>query len=100
MSAIARRRVLGGGAALLAASPLTGPGAWAATPLEVLATTGMIADAARTCAALPAMACHKAIVGPGLKARTIGRQQVGAAPAVRCLDRFTALGMRVSVKIT
>jgi hypothetical protein len=46
-----------------------------------------------------AMGRTKAIIGPDLKARTFDRQQVEAALAVRCLNRFTALGMPVSVKI-
>ena len=44
-----------------------------------------------------AMARTKAIIGPGLKARTFDRQQVEAALAVRCINRFTSLGMPVSV---
>jgi IS5 family transposase len=47
-----------------------------------------------------AMGRYKAIIGPSLKARTFDRQRVEAALAVRCLNRFTALGMPVSVKIT
>ena len=47
-----------------------------------------------------AMGRYKAIIGPGLKARTFDRQQVEAALAVRCLNRFTALGMPASIKIT
>ena len=47
-----------------------------------------------------AMGRYKAIIGPGLKARTFDRQRLEAALAVRCLNRFTALGMPVSVKIT
>lgn len=43
---------------------------------------------------------YKTIIGPGLKARTFDRQQVEAALAVRCINRFTSLGMPVSVKIT
>ena len=46
-----------------------------------------------------AMARYKAIIGPGLKSRTFDRQQVEAALAVRCINRFTALGMPVNVKI-
>ncbi|CAM5595993.1 IS5 family transposase ISBam3 [Aquamicrobium terrae] len=46
-----------------------------------------------------AMGRYKTIIGPGLKARTFDRQQVEAAVAVRCINRFTALGMPVSVKI-
>ena len=46
------------------------------------------------------MGRYKAIIGPGLKARTFDRQQVEAALAVRCLNRFTDLGMPASVKIT
>ena len=47
-----------------------------------------------------AMGRYKAIIGPGLKARTFDRQQVEAALAVRCLNRFTDLGMPASIKIT
>ena len=46
------------------------------------------------------MARTKAIIGPGLKARTFDRQQVEAAFAVRCINRVTSLGMPVSVKVT
>lgn len=46
------------------------------------------------------MGRYKTIIGPGLKARTFDRQQVEAALAVRCINRFTSLGMPVSVKIT
>lgn len=46
-----------------------------------------------------AMSRYKTIIGPGLKARTFDRQQVEVALAVRCINRFTSLGMPVSVKI-
>ena len=47
-----------------------------------------------------AMARYKAIIGPGLKARTFDRQQVEAALAVRCINRFTSLGMPVSATVS
>ena len=46
-----------------------------------------------------AMGRYKAIIGPSLKARTFDRQQVEAALAVRCLNRFTALGMPKTLRI-
>ena len=46
-----------------------------------------------------AMSRYKTIIGPGLKARTFDRQQVEVALAVRCINRFTSLGMPVSIKI-
>ena len=46
-----------------------------------------------------AMGRYKAIIGPGLKARTFDRQQVEAALAVSCLNRFTALGMPKTLRI-
>jgi len=64
MSAIARRRVLGGGAAALAASVLPAGRLRAAEPLDVVATTGMIADAARAIAGDAAQV--RALMGPGV----------------------------------
>ena len=46
-----------------------------------------------------AMSRYKTIIGPSLKARTFLNQQAEAAVAVHCLNRFTTLGMPVSVKI-
>jgi hypothetical protein len=42
---------------------------------------------------------YKTIIGPGLKARTLANQRAEAAIGVHCLNRFTALGMPVSVRI-
>ena len=42
---------------------------------------------------------YKTIIGPGLKARTLENQKAEAAVAVRCLNRFTALGMPRSIRI-
>ena len=46
-----------------------------------------------------AMCRYKTIIGPGLKARTLETQKAEAAVAVRCLNRFTALGMPKSLRI-
>jgi Transposase DDE domain len=46
-----------------------------------------------------AMCRYKTIIGPGLKARTLETQKAEAAVAVRCLNRFTALGMPRSIRI-
>lgn len=46
-----------------------------------------------------AMSRYKTIIGPQLKTRTFANQQAEAAVAVLCLNRFTALGMPVSVRI-
>jgi hypothetical protein len=46
-----------------------------------------------------AMSRYKTIIGPGLKARTLDNQKAEAAVAVRCINRFTALGMPHSIKI-
>ena len=46
-----------------------------------------------------AMSRYKTIIGPSLKARTFANQQAEAAIAVRCLNRFTAIGMPVSIRI-
>jgi hypothetical protein len=40
-----------------------------------------------------AMSRYKALIGASLKARTLANQRAEAAVAVRCLNRFTALGM-------
>jgi hypothetical protein len=45
------------------------------------------------------MCRYKTIIGPGLKARTLDNQKAEAAVAVRCLNRFTALGMPRSTRI-
>jgi len=45
------------------------------------------------------MSRYKTIIGPSLKARTFANQQAEAGIAVHCLNRFTALGMPVSVRI-
>ena len=42
---------------------------------------------------------YKTIIGPGLKARTLDNQKAEAAIGVRCLNRFTALGMPRSHRI-
>jgi len=47
-----------------------------------------------------AMLRYKTLIGPSLRARTFDRQKVEAAVAVRCINRFTALGMPCSVRIT
>ena len=41
----------------------------------------------------------KALIGPSLRSRTFDRRKVEAAVAVRCINRFIALGMPRSVKI-
>lgn len=46
-----------------------------------------------------AMLRYKTLIGPSLKSRTFERQKVEAAVAVRCINRFTALGMPESRKI-
>ena len=46
-----------------------------------------------------AMSRYKTIIGPSLKARTFLNQHAEAAIAVKCLNRFTTLGMPVSVRI-
>ena len=45
------------------------------------------------------MCRYKTIIGPALKARTLDNQKAEAAVAVRCLNRFTALGMPRSISI-
>lgn len=42
---------------------------------------------------------YKTLIGPGLKARTLDNQKAEAAIAVRCINRFTALGMPHSLRI-
>jgi hypothetical protein len=42
---------------------------------------------------------YKTLIGPSLRARTFDRQKGEAAVAVRCINRFTALGMPRSVRI-
>jgi len=42
---------------------------------------------------------YKTIIGPSLKARTLPNQKAEAAVAVHCLNRLTALGMPVSLRI-
>jgi len=41
----------------------------------------------------------KTLIGATLKSRTLPNQKSEAAITVNCLNRFTALGMPVSVKI-
>jgi hypothetical protein len=47
-----------------------------------------------------AMFRYKTLIGPGLAARTFDRQKAEAAVAVHCINRFTALGMPRSLRIT
>jgi len=47
-----------------------------------------------------AMGRYKTIISPGLKARTLDNQKAEAAIGVHCLNRFTAIGMPRSVRIT
>ena len=42
---------------------------------------------------------YKTLIGPSLRSHTFDRQQVEAAVAVRCINRFTALGMPRSIRI-
>ena len=42
---------------------------------------------------------YKALIGPTLRARSFDRQKVEAAVAVRCINRFTALGMPKCIRI-
>jgi hypothetical protein len=42
---------------------------------------------------------YKTLIGPSLKARTLDNQKAEAAIGVRCLNRFTALGMPRSLRI-
>ena len=46
-----------------------------------------------------AMLRYKTLIGPSLRSHTFDRQQVEAAVAVRCINRFTALGMPRSIRI-
>jgi len=46
-----------------------------------------------------AMLRYKALIGPSLRSRTFDCQKVEAAVAVRCINRFTDLGMPRSVRI-
>ena len=46
-----------------------------------------------------AMSRYKTIIGASLKARTLANQRTEAAVAVRCINRFTALGMPRSIRI-
>ena len=46
-----------------------------------------------------AMCRYKTLIGPSLRSRTFDRQKVEAAVAVRCINRFTALGMPQSIRI-
>ena len=42
---------------------------------------------------------YKSLISPTLKSRNLPNQTTEAAIGVACLNRFTALGMPVSVKI-
>ena len=42
---------------------------------------------------------YKALIGPSLRARSFVNQQAEAAIGVRCINRFTALGMPRSLRI-
>lgn len=44
-----------------------------------------------------AMLRYKTLIGPSLRSRTFDRQKAEAAVAVRCINRFTALGMPRSI---
>lgn len=46
-----------------------------------------------------AMLRYKTLIGPSLRSRTFDRQKVEAAVGVRCINRFTALGMPRSIRI-
>jgi IS5 family transposase len=46
-----------------------------------------------------AMLRYKTLIGPSLRSRAFDRQKVEAAVAVRCINRFTALGMPQSIRI-
>lgn len=46
-----------------------------------------------------AMYRYKSLISPNLKSRSLPNQKTEAAIGVNCLNRFTALGMPVSVKI-
>ncbi len=47
-----------------------------------------------------AMFRYKTLIGPSLRSRTFERQKVEAAVAVRCINRFTALGMPETIRIS
>jgi hypothetical protein len=42
---------------------------------------------------------YKTLIGPSLRSRAFDRQQVEVDVAVRCINRFTALGMPQSIRI-
>jgi hypothetical protein len=46
-----------------------------------------------------AMYRYKTLIGASLRARAFDRQLAEAAVAVRCINRFTALGMPESIRI-
>lgn len=46
-----------------------------------------------------AMLRYKTLIGPSLRSRTFDRQKAEAAVGVRCINRFTALGMPASIRI-
>jgi IS5 family transposase len=46
-----------------------------------------------------AMLRYKTLIGPSLRSRTFERQKVEAAVGVRCINRFTALGIPRSIRI-
>jgi hypothetical protein len=46
-----------------------------------------------------AMLRYKTLIGPSLRSRAFDRQKTEAAVAVRCINRFTALGMPQSIRI-
>lgn len=46
-----------------------------------------------------AMLRYKTLIGPSLRSRAFERQKAEAAVAVRCINRFTALGMPRSIRI-
>ena len=46
-----------------------------------------------------AMLRYKTLIGPSLRSRSFDRQKVEASVAVRCINRFTALGMPKSIRI-
>ncbi len=47
-----------------------------------------------------AMFRYKTLIGPGLRSRTFERQKVEAAVAVRCINRYIALGMPETIRIS
>ncbi len=46
-----------------------------------------------------AMLRYKTLIGPSLRSRAFDRQKVEAAVALRCINRFTAIGMPESIRI-